>query len=116
MTGVLPGVGAECFAVTVADLVAERIAASPDAVAVEEDGRTWTYRQLDDRVARIAGALSARGVGRGDRVAVLSENRHEYLELELAVGRLGAITVPELAAGGGGAQAQVWSGWANCRN
>src|SRR5262245_51787819 len=48
------------------------------------------YRELDARVARLAGALAARGVARGDRVALLSENRPEYLEVLLAAARLGA--------------------------
>ncbi|OJY49075.1 AMP-binding protein [Pseudonocardia sp. 73-21] len=92
MSGAGPGVPSACFAVTVADLVAEQAWAAPDAVAIEEGARSWTYRELDDRVARLAGVLVAWGVRRGDRVAVLAENRHEYLELELAAGRLGAIT------------------------
>ena len=40
---------------------------------------------------RLANALAARGVRRGDRVAMLSENRAEYVELEFACARLGAI-------------------------
>ncbi|HTV20681.1 MAG TPA: class I adenylate-forming enzyme family protein [Polyangiaceae bacterium] len=48
------------------------------------------YRELDARVARLAGALSALDVSRGDRIALLSENRPEYLEVILAAARLGA--------------------------
>jgi acyl-CoA synthetase (AMP-forming)/AMP-acid ligase II len=63
------------------------------------------YRELDARVARLAGALAAQGVARGDRVALLSENRPEYLEVLLAAARLGAsvacqnwrLTAAELA-------------------
>jgi fatty-acyl-CoA synthase len=63
------------------------------------------YRELDTRVARLAGVLAALGVARGDRVALLSENRPEYLEVLLAAARLGAsvacqnwrLTAAELA-------------------
>lgn len=87
-----PSVPRRSATVTVAELVEERSRCSPGAVAIEQDGSRWTFRELDRRVARLAGVLVEQEVRRGDRVAVLSENRHEYLELELAAGRLGAVT------------------------
>jgi len=76
---------------TVADLVFERARAQPAAPALD-DGRTrLTYAELVQRVRRLAAGLRAAGVGAGDRIAVLSENRIEYLELQLAAARLGAI-------------------------
>ena len=62
-----------------------------DRCAVEAAGRALTYGELDERVARATEALRRLGVARGDRVAILSENRPEYLELELACATLGAI-------------------------
>jgi acyl-CoA synthetase (AMP-forming)/AMP-acid ligase II len=64
-----------------------------------------TYRELETRVARLAGALLAFGVSRGERIALLSENRPEYLEVVLAASRVGAsvacqnwrLSAPELA-------------------
>ena len=47
-----------------------------------------------DRVAALAGALSRRGVGFGDRVLILMLNRTEFIESFLAVNKLGAIAVP----------------------
>jgi acyl-CoA synthetase (AMP-forming)/AMP-acid ligase II len=52
--------------------------------------RRVEYRELDERVAQLAGVLVGLGVERGDRVALLSENRQEYLEVMLAAARLGA--------------------------
>jgi len=49
-----------------------------------------TYRELEARVARLADVLARLGVRRGERVALLSENRPEYLEVVLAASRLGA--------------------------
>ena len=54
--------------------------------------RTWT--QTADRVARIAGTLSALGVRRGDRIAILALNSDRYFELLYAVPWIGAVAVP----------------------
>jgi fatty-acyl-CoA synthase len=76
----------------VAGLFAARARTHPSRVAIEEHGRDpITYAELARRTRQLAGGLAARGVGRGDRIAVLSENRAEYLELFIAAARLGAI-------------------------
>lgn len=62
-----------------------------DRVALVDDRRTLTYGELDHRTDRLAGALLARGVAPGDRVAVLARNCAEYVELELACAKIGAI-------------------------
>ena len=76
---------------TVASLFDARVRVHPDRVALEDASRSLTYGEVAQRTRRLAGFLAARGVGRGDRIAVLSENRLEYLELFLAAARLGAI-------------------------
>ncbi len=76
---------------TVGSLFRERARLHPDRPAIQAGGRTLTYGGLDERVNRIVHVLRGFGVSRGDRVAILSENRPEYLELELACGRVGAI-------------------------
>jgi fatty-acyl-CoA synthase len=78
------------------DLIARRAELTPDAVALEEaaTGRTLSYAELDDRAGRAASLLEARGVGAGDRVAVLCRNRPAFFELLFACGRLGAVLVP----------------------
>jgi fatty-acyl-CoA synthase len=65
-----------------------------DEVALRFDGAGRTYRELDERVTRLANALRERGVGVGDRVAVLGLNSMEVIESYLASVRLGAIGVP----------------------
>ena len=55
------------------------------------DGRLLSYGELNERVNRTASLLQSLGVVRGDRVAILSENRPEYLELLLACAKLGVI-------------------------
>jgi acyl-CoA synthetase (AMP-forming)/AMP-acid ligase II len=63
-----------------------------DAIALQEGSRTLSYRALNERVNRLAHWLLANRLTRGDRIAVLSENRSEYVEVELAAAKLGIIT------------------------
>ncbi|UFX43977.1 AMP-binding protein [Bradyrhizobium sp. 41S5] len=61
-------------------------------VAIEHRGSRMTYGELLDRVRRLTAVLAARGLRRGDRLGLLSRNRPEYLEIELAAANLGVIT------------------------
>jgi acyl-CoA synthetase (AMP-forming)/AMP-acid ligase II len=76
---------------TVASLFLAQARRDPRAIAVADGGRLITYGALAERVLRLAGLLRARGLGLGDRIAVLSENRAEYLEVLLAGATLGAV-------------------------
>ncbi|MDR5682650.1 MAG: long-chain fatty acid--CoA ligase [Armatimonadota bacterium] len=67
---------------------------APGRTALIDGPRRFTYRALHDRVASLAGALGQMGVRRGDRVAILSVNRAEYVEVLFAAAWLGAILVP----------------------
>src|SRR5690606_38747857 len=60
------------------------------------DGRTErvTYAELDEGTNRLAHVLAARGVRRGDRVAILAHNCVEYPWTYFACCKLGAIVVP----------------------
>jgi acyl-CoA synthetase (AMP-forming)/AMP-acid ligase II len=62
------------------------------SIAIEYQGRQITYGQLLDRVQRATEMLAGLGLHRGDRVALLSHNRPEYFEVELAAANLGVIT------------------------
>ncbi|MCV7195699.1 fatty-acid--CoA ligase FadD5 [Mycobacterium angelicum] len=66
----------------------------PHATALRFLGNTVTWAELRRRVAALAGALSRRGVGFGDRVMVLMLNRTEFVESVLAANMIGAIAVP----------------------
>ncbi|MHA7651134.1 fatty-acid--CoA ligase FadD5 [Mycobacterium sp. ML4] len=66
----------------------------PHAPALRFLGRTLTWADLNRRVTALAGAMSRRGVGFGDRVMVLMLNRTEFVESVLAANMLGAIAVP----------------------
>ncbi|WP_165840627.1 condensation domain-containing protein, partial [Streptomyces scopuliridis] len=72
----------------------ERVAAAPEAVAVECGDRTLTYRQLDARTDRLAKVLIERGVGAETRVALLLERSADVLVAMLAVLKAGGAYVP----------------------
>lgn len=86
------------FAKTLIDLVREQAEAlphgqSPALALVCAQGR-FTYRDLADRAAKVAGALHAAGVKRGDRVGLLLGNCVEWIDVCLAAGAVGATAVP----------------------
>src|SRR5215467_10637891 len=66
----------------------------PDRTALGSGGKHSTFRQLHERVAGIAAALSGHGFERGDRLALLLPNEPEYLELIYACSWLGVTAVP----------------------
>ena len=76
---------------TIGDLFRQAVASHPDRIALKDRHHALTYAALADRVARLVRALASRGVAPGDRVAILSENRREYVELQLACAERGAI-------------------------
>ena len=66
----------------------------PERTALASGGTRATFRELHDRVASIAAALSRHGFGAGDRLAILLPNAPEYIELVYACSWLGVIAVP----------------------
>lgn len=60
----------------------------------EKKFRDITYRTLAERIYHVASGLAAFGVERGDRIALLSENRPEWAITDLAALSLGAVVVP----------------------
>ena len=77
---------------TVGGLFRARAQIQKSALAIEFGERKLSYGELLDRVDRATLMLADRGLERGDRVALLSRNRPEYFEIELAAANLGAIT------------------------
>jgi acetyl-CoA synthetase len=82
--------------VEVCDRWAERDPGKLAIVAVRADGRTEeiSYGWLRDTSNRLANALSAHGVGQGDRVAILLPQAPEVAAIHVAVYKLGAIALP----------------------
>ncbi|HKR18025.1 class I adenylate-forming enzyme family protein [Rhizorhapis sp.] len=75
--------------------IAHKAIWSPQNVAIQFNGKQITYRQLEVRIAALAGYLRDRlQVGEGSRVAYLGANSPAILELLFACARLGAVFVP----------------------
>jgi long-chain acyl-CoA synthetase len=67
-----------------------------EAIRFKRDGawRSLTYREIEQRVARVAAALDSWGLAPGERVAILSENRPEWAVVDYATLALGCVVVP----------------------
>src|SRR3954466_4290474 len=77
------------------------ISNTPDRVALIEDGKSWTYRELDRSVTDLSDALKLLGVRPGDRMIIVSENCIALAALLLATSRLNAWAIvanPRLSA------------------
>ncbi|MEH0844044.1 amino acid adenylation domain-containing protein [Micromonospora sp. CPCC 205711] len=79
---------------TLADLITDRAARCPDAVAVRQWDDRLTYRELVGRAAGLAAALRARGVGRQTRVGVCGQRRPDLVVDVLGVLLAGGCYVP----------------------
>ena len=66
----------------------------PDHTAVVFDGDRYTHREFNERINRLANALRALGLHRGDKVAVVLDNSLELLEVYQAVAKTGMVVVP----------------------
>ena len=60
----------------------------------EAGPRSFSYRDLDDTAAGVARALAKRGFAPGERIAILSANRFEFLAVYFGIMRAGLVAVP----------------------
>jgi acyl-CoA synthetase (AMP-forming)/AMP-acid ligase II len=74
--------------------VARHAARYPDRAAVIGDGREVSYAELDERSSRLGRALRGLGLGAGDRIALITDNRPECVEVMVAAAKAGLIFVP----------------------
>ncbi|MFC2122953.1 class I adenylate-forming enzyme family protein [Bacteroidota bacterium] len=77
----------------VGDIVTSNARLFPDKAGVIDERVRLTWRQFNDRVNRLANAMLGLGLKKGDRVAIVAENCHEYAEFLFAVAKTGLITV-----------------------
>ena len=77
-------------------MLTKRASLSPrmEALVEVEAGRRFTFTALNERANRVANALTALGVRKGDRVALLLMNSVEFVESFFALAKIGAIIVP----------------------
>lgn len=75
-------------------LLADVVARNPQAIALVDGDVRLTYAELDRRAERVANSLWRRGVRPGGRIAILLDNRSEFVVAMMACIRIGAIFVP----------------------
>ncbi len=75
-------------------ILARAALSAPDRAAVVFGEQSWTYSQVHERAARLAGALAELGLRKGERVALWTTNRPEFVEVFFGVPQLGAICSP----------------------
>jgi len=78
---------------SLADIVREHASTQPDKAAIVLGDRTVSYAQLLEESAKVAQALTAAGIGSGDRVAILDKNSIEYYTLLFGASMCNAVTV-----------------------
>jgi fatty-acyl-CoA synthase len=89
-TSTVPLIGA-----TIGDNLAATVAAHPDREALVDfqSGRRWTYSELSRDVAALARGLLGAGIVKGDRVGIWAPNVPEWVLVQFATARVGAILV-----------------------
>lgn len=80
---------------TIPELLAEAVAAHPenDALVFRATGDRLSYRAFSQAVDRLAAGLLSLGLGKGDRIGIWSPNRLEWVLVQFASARIGAILV-----------------------
>ena len=79
---------------TLADLVTEQVARTPEAIAVVYEGRRFTYRDINEAANRLAHWLIEQGIGTEDRVAVLLDKSPDLVITAVGIAKAGAVYVP----------------------
>src|SRR4051794_19436689 len=79
---------------SVGDLLRRTAARYPDKLAVVAGDLRFTYAEFEAAANRAAHALAARGLAKGDRLALLSHNSWQYAVLAFATAKLGVVLVP----------------------
>jgi amino acid adenylation domain-containing protein len=76
------------------ELFEQRVRTHPDAIAASCGDRQWTYAELNGRANRLGRALQARGQGREDVVAVVTERNLDWMAAVLAIFKAGYVYLP----------------------
>ena len=79
---------------TISDAVATHARLTPGKAGARDSQRALTYAEWNERASRLGDGLLARGLSKGDRVAVLAYNNVEWMEIYVALARAGLVAVP----------------------
>lgn len=66
----------------------------PELLAIECEGRSYTYRGFNEEVNKLAHGLLQRGVNKGDKLAIMMKNSDHFVFTFFAAAKIGAVAVP----------------------
>jgi len=79
---------------TIADPMRQAMGDAGDSTAVIDGNRSFVYSELGERCMRLGSSLARFGLDKGDRVAILAKNCHQYLEAYVGIPAHGLVVVP----------------------
>ncbi|MEK3934826.1 long-chain-fatty-acid--CoA ligase [Sporosarcina sp. FSL W7-1349] len=79
---------------TVGNMIRQNALKFGDKPAVIFQGKTTSYRQLNERANRLANTFRSRGYEKGDKVAVLMKNNAAYVDMIAGLSKIGVVIVP----------------------
>ena len=79
---------------TVSDAIAAHARLFPHKIGTRDSRRALTFSEWDERATRLANALLGLGLSKGDRVGLLAYNCVEWMEIYVALARVGLVAVP----------------------
>ncbi len=82
------------FKTTIDQIFSRAVSRWPDRTFIVADGRSFTYGEMSAEVEQVAQGLLALGVQPGDRVALWMSNIWEWVAIQFAVTRIGAVLTP----------------------
>ncbi|MCG6911378.1 MAG: long-chain fatty acid--CoA ligase [Deltaproteobacteria bacterium] len=80
--------------INIGDFLTRRSRITPGREGLVCEDVRRTYQDLNDRANRLANAMTALGIGHGDRIGILAFNEPEYYDMYFGLGKIGAILVP----------------------
>ncbi|MBW2410662.1 MAG: long-chain fatty acid--CoA ligase [Deltaproteobacteria bacterium] len=80
--------------INIGDFLTRRSILTPNREGLVCEDTRLTYKELNERANRLANAMTALGVGHGDRASILAFNEPEYYDMYFGLGKIGATLVP----------------------
>lgn len=78
----------------IGSLLSQNARKFPDILAIECEGRCYTYRQFNEQVNRLAHGLLQQGFQKGDKIALMMKNSDHFVFSFFATAKIGAVAVP----------------------
>ncbi|MEH7076886.1 class I adenylate-forming enzyme family protein [Neobacillus drentensis] len=78
----------------IGSLLAQNARKFPELLAIECEGRSYTYREFNVEVNKLANGLLEQGVNKGDKLALMMKNSDHFVFTFFAAAKIGAVAVP----------------------